>query len=227
MRLVRQSLAALLIGATISVVPLGAWAQTDQASRPAAHSASGAADGRADGDGLSARVRATFTVAAARAREMASAVELQIRRGYRQQPALMIGVLGALLLPVLALAGYFVYRRRPEDQSRAPLNGEVIMAASAAWIEVDGSTRVAMHEGRDFLQIGRQEDNDVCIADSSVHRYHAVIERSARQGFVIVDVSGPEGNGVVVNGERCTRAELADGDTVEVGRARLRFQIAA
>jgi pSer/pThr/pTyr-binding forkhead associated (FHA) protein len=55
-----------------------------------------------------------------------------------------------------------------------------------------------------------------------VHRYHAVIERTSDETFVIRDVSGKDG--VRVNGELTARAQLADGDVIELGRAKLRFE---
>ena len=47
------------------------------------------------------------------------------------------------------------------------------------------------------------------------------------QEFVIIDMSGPNGNGVRVNGERWQRRALVDGDVVELGKVRLRFATAA
>jgi pSer/pThr/pTyr-binding forkhead associated (FHA) protein len=53
-----------------------------------------------------------------------------------------------------------------------------------------------------------------------------VIEHSSEEAFVIVDLSGKDGNGVRINGERQARAQLADGDVIELGRTRLRFESA-
>jgi hypothetical protein len=164
---------------------------------------------------------------AANVRRLGEAADIWARGSYARKPAVMLGLAGALGLPPLALAGYFLYRRRPGEVSSPGLEPEVMQGSAAAWIEIEGAERIAMPQSRDFIQIGRLEDNDVCLDDDSVHRYHAVIERSARQGFVIVDISGPAGNGVVVNGERCARSNLADGDMVEVGKSRLRFATAA
>ena len=74
------------------------------------------------------------------------------------------------------------------------------------------------------IRIGRHQDNDIRLPDTSVHRYHAVIEQTAEEEFVITDVSGTDGNGVRVNGERLARAQLADGDIIELGRTRLKFE---
>jgi pSer/pThr/pTyr-binding forkhead associated (FHA) protein len=76
------------------------------------------------------------------------------------------------------------------------------------------------------VRIGRHEDNDIRLGDSSVHRYHAVIERTAEESFVITDISGKEGNGIRINGERTAQARLVDGDVIELGRARLKFESA-
>jgi pSer/pThr/pTyr-binding forkhead associated (FHA) protein len=57
-----------------------------------------------------------------------------------------------------------------------------------------------------------------------VHRRHAVIERMPGEAFVVTDVSGKDGNGVRVNGKPVAQARLVDGDVIELGRARLRFE---
>ena len=74
------------------------------------------------------------------------------------------------------------------------------------------------------IRIGRHEDNDIRLTDSSVHRYHAVIERTPEEVFVITDISGKDGNGVRVNGARTAQTRLTDGDVIELGRAKLKFE---
>ena len=76
---------------------------------------------------------------------------------------------------------------------------------------------------RDMLRIGREEDNDIRISSRAVHRYHAAIHREDVGSYRITDLSGFQGNGVVVNGRRCDEAELHDGDLIELGPGRLRF----
>ena len=56
-----------------------------------------------------------------------------------------------------------------------------------------------------------------------MHRYHAVIQRDLDTGFMISDMSGPGGNGVRINGVWQTHAQLTDGDTIELGKVKLRF----
>ena len=79
---------------------------------------------------------------------------------------------------------------------------------------------------RRLVCIGRHQDNDIRLPDTAVHRYHAVIERTPDEAFVITDLSGKDGNGVRINGERQSRAQLADGDVIELGRTRLKFESA-
>jgi hypothetical protein len=46
------------------------------------------------------------------------------------------------------------------------------------WIEVEGIAGARHPIGPGILRIGRQDDNDLCLADKTVHRYHAVIHRA-------------------------------------------------
>lgn len=155
--------------------------------------------------------------------------ETWLRAAYGKVPALVIGLGALLVIPPLALAGLLV-RRLTARPRQVPVMAEVwqeAQAAPAAFVEVEGSMDGPMRRtvDRQLLQIGRHEDNDICIAESTVHRYHAIIERNDDQGLVITDISGPEGNGVKLNGERISRAGLVDGDVVELGAAKLRVVI--
>lgn len=146
--------------------------------------------------------------------------------GYRRRPVIMIGLAGLALLPLLAVLGLLIQRRVAiePDPVTAPHMDDA--APRPAWIKV-GGTPVEMPADREVLMIGRQDDNDICIEDNTVHRYHALIERTRDAGFFIVDMSGPDGNGVRVNGERRLKSCLNNGDVVELGRARLEFATAA
>ena len=74
-----------------------------------------------------------------------------------------------------------------------------------------------------MIRIGRHGDNDIQLASQTVHRYHAVVHVTPNQGHVITDLSGPEGNGVLVNGARVEHAALTPGDEIELGDVRMRF----
>ena len=146
--------------------------------------------------------------------------------GYQRRPAVMIGLAGILLVPALALAGLIVawLTRQPAAAATAR---DILLPPRDVWLEIEGQTAIKRPLSRPLVQIGRQDDNDICLDDETVDRYHAVIERTPDDAFVISDVSGPDSQGVKVNGERRRRAVLVAGDTIEVGAARLRVAFVA
>jgi len=167
-----------------------------------------------------------------------------VEGGYQRAPALMLVLSALLLLPVVAVISFTIHaarrRRRREAAFRAAQRraqagawikevstGPGVAAwASQAWLTVEGARGGTMPLAGQVIRIGRHEDNDIRLTDTSVHRYHAVIERTPEEAFVITDLSGEQGNGVRVNGTRTPQARLADGDVIELGRARLKFETA-
>ncbi len=165
-----------------------------------------------------------------------------IAAGYQQAPVLVLVLSVLLILPVLALISLMVHasarrkarrqalraaERRAEagewkEEAAPPLG--VQAWPSQAWLTVEGKGQGTMPLSGQTVRIGRHEDNDIRLTDSSVHRYHAVIERTPEEEFVITDLSGKEGNGVRVNGARTAQARLADGDVIELGRMKLKFE---
>lgn len=165
--------------------------------------------------------------ALATSRQFADAAAVWIAKAYAKRPLVVIGLAGALMLPLLVIAGVVLHRKpRPPIGAGNGIAGQPA-AASAAWLVVDGSGPIALPADRDFVQIGRDQDNDICLRDETVHRFHAVIERKHGRGFTITDIGSSEGGGICINGAWMTCGMLADGDTIELGRARLRFATAA
>lgn len=80
------------------------------------------------------------------------------------------------------------------------------------------STRQEWPLQGDCVTIGREAQADVCLADQSVSRHHAVIERHGAS-FVIVDRGSA--NGTFVNGSRVRRQALRIGDRIVVGDSEL------
>ncbi len=167
-------------------------------------------------------------------------VRYWVGEGYQRAPALMLGLSVLLAVPPLALAGLFVSsrkRRSPETTqliARSSRGGahqpmtttrqpEISAWPTEAWVEVEGLPGKRYVIGRTLVRIGREEDNDICLSDSTVHRYHAVIRRTTDGDVVVTDLSGEEGNGVLVNGARIAEARLTQGDAIHLGVARLRF----
>jgi len=70
------------------------------------------------------------------------------------------------------------------------------------------------------VQIGRELDNALRLADPSISRHHAVIRRTA-VGYEVQDLQSS--NGVLVNGTRLPSAVLRDGDRVTLGQIQMTF----
>jgi hypothetical protein len=168
-----------------------------------------------------------------------------LETGYQRAPILVV-VLGLLLiLPIVAFISVAVRNASREKARRHIQHLELQKAQLAqqmpadtadapipawpnqAWLSIEGDPAAATHPiSGQIMRIGRHQDNDIRLPDTSVHRYHAVIQRTAGETFVITDVSGEKGNGLRVNGMRMAQAQLVDGDLIELGRARLRFESA-
>jgi hypothetical protein len=164
---------------------------------------------------------------------------------YKSSPILVIALSALIVLPILTafsfLAQMFMRRRRQQSAILAADRKVDIVAASAAeadgpslarqvsqaWLTLEGGDRTTMPLSGPLIRIGRHKDNDLRLADSSVHRYHALIQRTPEADFVISDLSGEKGNGVRVNGARTERTQLNDGDVIELGRAKLKFESAS
>ncbi len=219
----------LALGAAVAVLQTyGVAAAT--ADAPGAESAAGQAD-----------FAATLLATAADAGDQAwSRLTHWVSEGYHRAPALMLGLTVLLAIPPLALAGLMASRKRPTSPEMTQLIGrssarkagrrptktaqpEISAWPTEAWVEVDREPGKKYVIGRSLMRIGREDDNDICLSVTTVHRYHAVIRRTTDGEVVITDLSGDEGNGVLVNGAQVSEARLAQGDTIHLGEVRLRF----
>ena len=78
---------------------------------------------------------------------------------------------------------------------------------------IDGTLRVFPLVG-EKVRIGRGPDNDIRLADPSVSRHHALIERGPR-GWSVRDLEST--NGTRHNGSRIHRSPLSSGDRLTIG----------
>lgn len=69
-------------------------------------------------------------------------------------------------------------------------------------------------------RLGRHPDSDIMLDDITVSRRHAEIRRDGDRYDIVDDGSL---NGTYVNGDRVDRAELRQGDEVQIGKFRLVF----
>jgi hypothetical protein len=183
--------------------------------------------------------RSSFTATLARAREL-------LQGGYARAPALVIALCAFVVLPAVALVSFVAQVAASRRARHAAIRAAQLRAGDGepttempnggadmplwpheAWLTVEGGGAGTLPLDSRLIRIGRHQDNDVRLPDTTVHRYHAVIERTPDEAFVITDLSGKDGNGVRVNGERQSRTELADGDVIELGRTRLKFESVA
>jgi hypothetical protein len=168
-----------------------------------------------------------------------SDLNIWISQGYARAPALMLGLSILLAVPLLVLAGLLLRRKRrrrssnatvmlprkraPEKTQSRTLHTEISPWPTEAWVEADGFPGSRREVGRTLLRIGREADNDICFAVKTVHRYHAVIRRTTDGVVMITDLSGKDGNGVLVNGARVAEARLSRGDVINIGEVKMRF----
>ncbi len=162
-----------------------------------------------------------------------------IQQGYSRAPALMLGLSILLAVPPLALIGMLTRRTRRTSNKTVMLprskrgsdrprlrteKTEISPWPTEAWVEAEGFPDSRRIIGRTLIRIGREDDNDLRFAVKTVHRYHAVIRRTTDGVVMITDLSGKDGNGVLVNGARVAEARLTKGDIINIGEVKMRFE---
>ena len=70
--------------------------------------------------------------------------------------------------------------------------------------------------------LGRSVECDICLDDSLVSEEHAEIIRT-EEGFVLNDLNSR--NGTSINGKEVHNYKLNNGDIIEIGNFRLRFNL--
>jgi len=183
---------------------------------------------RTSPDGIGGRLVETF-------RELERQVQTWVAASYSRRPALTLASAALLTLPPLLLIGWMIgWRQRRVVEARAAraivpdsateLLGRAPSIRDDAHIALlhPAPGRVALV--RDLLRIGREDDNDLRVSEDGVERYHALIQRAATREFMLHDVSGPGGSGVVVNGIRIAVIRLKHGDLIEIGKTKVRFE---
>jgi hypothetical protein len=171
--------------------------------------------------------------------QLVRGIKFAILQGYKVAPALMLGLAFAIGFPLIALASPIIrtvslsadatrrYRPGKSEDFQAEVDGDQEAVRSGhPFVEIPAEKGVMRCPiPHDMLRIGREDDNDIRIASSAVHRYHAAIYREDYNDWHIADLSGVEGNGLIVNGRRCCEARLNDGDLIQLGPGKLRFHL--
>ena len=118
-----------------------------------------------------------------------------------------------------ALLGYTTRR----TGINVPTNPEAKPASVRAIIRVEGEGPDAIDFALGAItRIGRADENEICLQSRGLSRQHAMIVATAK-GFTLRDLDSQ--NGTLVNDQRISERELADGDLIVIGDARLRFTV--
>lgn len=76
----------------------------------------------------------------------------------------------------------------------------------------------------DEVVIGRNPTTDITLLDEGISREHALLLWDEdRPGYVIEDLAST--NGTKLNGKRIRSAPLSEGDEIQFGHTRFRFQL--
>ena len=167
-----------------------------------------------------------------------------IGESYARAPALVLGLSVVMVVPPLALVGLLARRKRRTSAAPSPdttlaltradkrgatllepntLKTEGFSWPTEAWVDIQGTPGGRYVIGRTLVRIGREADNDIRLSAKTVHRYHAAIRRTTDGDVMVTDLSGNEGNGVLVNGKPVDEARLKKGDIINVGEVKLHF----
>jgi pSer/pThr/pTyr-binding forkhead associated (FHA) protein len=110
--------------------------------------------------------------------------------------------------------------RVPERERRRAL-ATLPQLAPGRYLGIEDAGEIILLElSADVMHIGRSPSADIVLDDSSVSRRHALIARRGEETVILDDRSL---NGIRVNGERVTEANLRNGDTIVLGQITLRF----
>jgi len=92
-------------------------------------------------------------------------------------------------------------------------------AKTTAYLTMENFGPLTLPEKR-TVSIGRQDDNDLVIADANASRHHARLEREG-DNWIVVDLGAT--NTTQVNGARIERARLHDGDVIMIGVTKINY----
>jgi hypothetical protein len=179
-----------------------------------------------------------------RGAQVLAPVRQWIGESYARAPALVLGLSVVMVVPPLALVGLLARRKRRTSAALSPdttlaltragkrgatllepntLKTEGFSWPTEAWVDIQGTPGGRYVIGRTLVRIGREADNDIRLSAKTVHRYHAAIRRTTDGDVMVTDLSGNEGNGVLVNGKPVDEARLKKGDIINVGEVKLHF----
>lgn len=91
--------------------------------------------------------------------------------------------------------------------------------STAPWLEIGGGDARPLEES--VINIGRESDNDIVIADAYVSRYHLQLRRRGG-AYTLFDINSR--GGTRVNGVSLGERRLVHGDVISIGRTALVYK---
>jgi hypothetical protein len=157
----------------------------------------------------------------------------------QRSPVVALALAISVLLPMVALIAFFLRWTSarlagPLPPDERALADAADLAAVTPWptaarliietgaLPVTGRADVPL--GLSPMRIGGDGASDVKLVDTEAAALSVIVHHDADHGFVLTDVSARESAGVRVNGGRVATVQLVDGDRIELGAARLRFE---
>jgi hypothetical protein len=141
-------------------------------------------------------------------------------------PTIAISLGAAILIPLLAATGSLLRLALPDPPAGA-INPKQVPPSQTldqrAFLEFQRHNVLPFEIRHAIVRIGRETDNDVKLEDLTVHRYHAVIERTPEGEFHIAYVGAPDGNGLRINGRKVRRQRLTGGEILDIGATKMHF----
>jgi hypothetical protein len=124
-------------------------------------------------------------------------------------------ILGAVLLLIGGITFTFLWMRGRAIARRSRIPYATLMEMDAA------ATKYPLI--KPVVRIGRGAENDIRLTNDSISARHAEIHRRRDGQIYLIDLGSS--NGIYVNNSKLERAELNDGDVIELGEVRLRFSL--
>jgi hypothetical protein len=125
-------------------------------------------------------------------------------------------ILATAFFAMIGVAWAF-FQRKPKLEPQTEFQ-----VSPASLTELDGLETVHQLFGN-LTSIGREKGNDVVLANSSVSARHASVSRDRDGNFRAVDLGST--NGILINGIPVQTGFLTDGDELEIGEVRFRFNV--
>ena len=90
------------------------------------------------------------------------------------------------------------------------------------WIK---PSHTEQREIKDFISLGREESNMLCLDDDSASRRHCRIQKKDNEGFILQDMGSR--NGTFLNGNKVFKAVLKNNDRIQLGKTEFIFSYSA